>query len=97
MADNCSIHRSGLAKAVAERNGLTLAFTPPYCPWFNPTEFIFSKTKAMYRKARLLGTADFVADVIDAVERVTPADCAACFQHARRVRRIELESCRTEA
>jgi len=91
VMDNCSIHRSGLAKAAAASSGQTLAFTPPYCPWFNPTEFIFAKTKAAYRKARLNGSADFVADVVGALATVTAADCAGCFDHSRRVRQHELE------
>jgi transposase len=97
VMDNCSIHRSGAAKAAAASRGQTLAFTPPYCPWFNPTEFIFAKTKAAYRKARLQGRADFVADVVAALATVSPADCAGCFEHSRRVRQIELAKFRTPA
>ncbi len=97
VMDNCSIHRSGLAKAAASSRGQTLAFTPPYCPWFNPTEFIFAKTKVAYRKARLRGSVDFVADVVDALATVTPADCAGCFEHSKRVRQHELEKSGTPA
>lgn len=97
IADNCSIHKSGAARRAAADLNLRLLFTPPYCPWFNPTEFAFSKTKAAYRRARLAGSEDFVSDVREAVEEITPADCAAFFEHARRVRQIELDKPRGEA
>jgi transposase len=91
IMDNCSIHRSAVAKSAAEGRGQTLVFTPPYSPWFNPTEFIFSKTKAAYRRARLDGRTDFVVDVVSALATVSAADCAGCFNHSRRVRLAELE------
>lgn len=94
LADNLSVHKSAAARQAAAHRGLTLVFTPPYCPWFNPTEYVFSKTKAAYRRARLSGADDFVADVRDAIACVTGADCLACFEHARRARQRELEKSR---
>ena len=73
------------------------AFTPPYCPWFNPTEFAFSKTKEAYRRARLAGAVDFVADVDASLRKLTSEDCSAFFRHAAKVRQIELRKHAAEA
>lgn len=90
IADNCNIHKAKVVKAMAAVNHQTLMYTPPYCPWFNPVEFAFSKTKNAYRRARLEGREDFVLDVRDALAGITQSDCAAFFEHARHVRQIEL-------
>lgn len=91
LADNCSIHKARIVKDVADARNQRLRYTPPYCPWFNPVEYAFSKTKAAYRRARLQGHADFTVDVVEAVGRITSDDCAAFFEHARRNRRLELD------
>ena len=90
IADNCNIHKTETVKSAAKARHQTLMYTPPYCPWFNPVEFAFSKIKNAYRRARLEGRASFVLDVQDALAGITPADCKAFFEHARRVRQIEL-------
>ena len=90
IADNCAIHRTRVAVEIAKQKHQTLLYTPPYCPWFNPVEFAFSKTKSAYRRARLDGRSDFVLDIQDALAGITAADCASFFQHARNVRQIEL-------
>ena len=43
IADNVAFHKSLPARLAAEQRNQTLVFTPPYCPWFNPTEFAFSR------------------------------------------------------
>lgn len=75
IADNCCIHKTNAVKTVAQARNQTLKYTPPYCPWFNPVEFAFSKIKNAYRRARLEGRAEFVVDVRDALSAITPADC----------------------
>lgn len=92
LADNCSIHKAQIVKDVAGTRHQRLVYTPPYCPWFNPVEFAFSKTKSAYRRARFLGHADFTADVASAVSSITPADCLAFFRHARKMRNSELNN-----
>ena len=83
IADNVSFHKGKHVRETADRRGQHLIFTPPYCPWFNPTEFAFSSTKHAYRKARLQGDIDFRHHVREAVEQLTPEKCNAFFRHAR--------------
>ena len=83
IADNVSFHKGKHVRETAARRDQHLVFTPPYCPWFNPTEFAFSSTKHAYRKARLQGDVDFRNHVQGAVEQLTPEKCNAFFRHAR--------------
>lgn len=51
IADNLPSHNvAGVKQALAER-GVTLLFLPPYSPDLNPIEKLFSKLKALLRKA----------------------------------------------
>jgi transposase len=49
ILDNVSFHRSKVVADAASECQLDLVFTPPYSPWFNPTEYAFSLAKRAYR------------------------------------------------
>ena len=83
IADNVAFHKSKAAREAASQRNITLVFTPPYCPWFNPVEFAFSSVKRAYRRSRVNGTDDFVADVKRSLGKVTGATCVGYFKHAR--------------
>lgn len=82
IADNVSFHKSRCVKDVATERGQVLTYTPPYCPWFNPTEYAFSVTKNAYRKARWKGGHGFAGDVLRSVDNLDSSQCAAFFEHA---------------
>jgi transposase len=48
--DNVAFHHSKVAKDAAERKGFILLFVPPYSPWFNPIEGVFSIVKREFYK-----------------------------------------------
>ena len=50
LLDNVSFHHSQSVQSWAVANGVTLLFTPPYSPWFNPIEMCFSIVKREYYK-----------------------------------------------
>ena len=54
LLDNVSFHHSKDVKKYALENNLNLLYTPPYCPWFNPIENVFSVVKNYYRKNRII-------------------------------------------
>ena len=84
ILDNVSFHKSKVVRKVAAECGLELCFTPPYCPWFNPTEYAFSVSKHRYRMARLVGGSDFIGDALCSIEReLDERRCTAFFRHAQ--------------
>jgi transposase len=85
VLDNVAFHKAVAVRDIAERNSMELQFTPPYCPWFNPTEFAFSATKARYRRkmcdsdVSMKDLPDFVTTCLDTL---TADKCSAFFKYA---------------
>jgi transposase len=73
MLDNVAFHHSKIAKVAADKKGFELLFTPPYSPWFNPIEEVFSIVKRAFYKNW---------SIKDAFESVNSMHCAAFFKHA---------------
>jgi transposase len=48
LLDNVSFHHSKVVKEYAAEVGIHLLYTPPYSPWFNPIEGIFSIVKRRF-------------------------------------------------
>lgn len=53
IADNLSSHKVAGVREAIEAVGATLCYLPPYSPDLNPIEKLFSKLKALLRKAAL--------------------------------------------
>jgi transposase len=52
VLDNLSAHRNSEAASAIEAKGATVWFLPPYSPDLNPIEKMWSKIKALLRKAK---------------------------------------------
>jgi transposase len=50
LLDNVSFHHSRRVKDIADLKGWDLLHTPPYSPWYNPIEGVFSIVKRSYYK-----------------------------------------------
>lgn len=50
LLDNASIHKTKLVQDLAISSGFELLHVPPYSPWFNPVEGIFSIVKRHFYK-----------------------------------------------
>ena len=48
LLDNVRFHHSSESRAAAAEKGFELLFVPPYSPWFNPVETVFSVIKRHY-------------------------------------------------
>ena len=76
LLDNASIHKSKEVVQAAASKGFFLLFTPPYSPWFNPIEGVFSVVKRHYYKH---------GDISRAFDIVSSAHCSAFFGHAEKI------------
>lgn len=76
LLDNASIHKSQPVKEVASSKGYSLLFTPPYSPWFNPIEGVFSVVKRHYYK---------YGSISQAFEAVQESHCASFFRHSQKI------------
>lgn len=88
LLDNVSLHKTALVRRTASERGQQLRFTPPYCPWFNPTEYAFSVSKRVFRRLRGLrqqGAGYFEDDIRASLDTVTADKCRAFFDHSSRL------------
>ena len=52
ILDNVAFHHSKKVKTLAASRGWELLYTPPYSPWFNPIEGVFSIVKRDFYKSQ---------------------------------------------
>ena len=82
IMDNLSSHKVTGVREAIEAVGAALMFLPPYSPDFNPIEQVFSKLKALLRKAgerTLPALWDRIGKLLDCFE---PAECRNYFRHS---------------
>ena len=48
LLDNVAFHHARDVKAAAAKKGYAMLYTPPYSPWYNPIETVFSVIKRHY-------------------------------------------------
>ena len=77
LLDNVAFHRSRRALEVVTMRGWDLLFVPPYSPWFNPIEGIFSIIKRVWYAQ---------ASIDNAFYRVTSAHANAFFKQSLELR-----------
>ena len=82
IMDNLSSHKRASVREMIEAKGARLRFLPPYSPDFNPIEMVFSKLKALLRKAAERTVAGLWAAIGRFVDLFTPQECANYFAAA---------------
>jgi transposase len=79
VLDNLSSHKvSGVKKAI-HATGATLLYLPPYSPDFYPIEKLFSKLKALLRKAAKRTIDALWNEIGNLLNAVTPSECSNFF------------------
>jgi len=82
IADNLSSHKVAGVKEAIEAVGATIRYLPPYSPDLNPIEKLFSKLKAMLRKAAARTVDALWEQLGRLVDLVSPNECLNYFQSA---------------
>ena len=82
VMDNLAAHKvAGVAEAIAAA-GASILYLPPYSPDLNPIEQMFSKLKALLRKAAAR-TRDTLWDTIgQLLDAFTPGECRNYLENA---------------
>ena len=79
VLDNLAAHRVKAMARHIRMAGAGCWYLPPYSPDLNPIEKIWSKVKAVVRKAKARTTEAVWEAVARGLEAVTPQDCQGCF------------------
>ena len=82
ILDNLPAHKGPPIRQAIESTGAKLLFLPPYSPDFNPIENAFSKLKALLRKAAARTVEELWRAIRNAIDAITPAECANFFAAA---------------
>jgi transposase len=79
VADKLSCHKVAGIREAIEAVGATLHYLPPYSPDLNPIEKMFSKLKAMLRKAAIRTMGALWDEIGSLIDTVTPQECSNYF------------------
>ena len=82
VMDNLSSHKGSRVQEMIQAKGARLLFLPPYSPDFNPIEKVFSKLKALLRKAAERTVEGLWTTIGKLLDAFTPAECANYFAAA---------------
>jgi transposase len=82
VMDNLPAHRVSGVRSAIERVGAKLLYLPPYSPDFNPIEQVFSKLKALLRKAAARTIDDPWNAIAAILPAFTPEECKNYFVNA---------------
>jgi transposase len=76
ILDNLSSHKVAGVKEASAAAGATVLYLPPYAPDLNPIEKLFSKLKALLRKAAKRSTDDLWKEIGELPNTVSPSEYA---------------------
>ena len=82
IADNLSSHKVAGVREAIEAVGATIRYLPPYSPDLNPIEQLFSKLKAMLRKAAMRTVEALWNEIGRLIETVPDNECRNYFRAA---------------
>ena len=77
--DNLAPHKNERILALIRRCGADVLFLPPYSPDLNPIEKMWSKIKALLRKAEARTGDELLEAIGSALQRVTAGDARGWF------------------
>lgn len=81
VMDNLSAHKNARTIALIEQAAAEVRFLPAYSPDLNPIEMMWSKVKALLRKAQARTHSDLLSAVASSLASVTPQDTLGWFSH----------------
>ena len=79
ILDNLSSHKVAGVRQAIEAAGATLLYLPPYSPDLNPIERLFSKLKALLRKAAKRSLEELWTEIGALLDTIAPNECTNYF------------------
>jgi transposase len=82
ICDNPPAHKVAGVEAIIAAHGATLKYLPPYSPDLNPIEQVFTKLKALLRKAAERTAAQLWQTLGALLDEVQSGECKNYFKNA---------------
>jgi transposase len=81
VMDNLGAHKNERTLTLIRQAGAEVRFLPAYSPDLNPIEMMWSKVKALLRKAHARNHPDLLLAIASALAAVTSQDALGWFAH----------------
>ena len=81
IMDNVGFHHNNNIINTVRNKGHKIIFLPPYSPFLNPIEEVFSKWKCLVRAANCMNEDDLYNKIHTASELITASDVQGYFRH----------------
>ena len=81
VVDNVPFHKSQFASTLLQESGHRLLFLPPYSPFLNPIENLFSKWKSWVKSRRPENELELMQFIEDGSNSVSADDCNGYYRH----------------
>lgn len=81
VMDNLSPHKNPRTLALIAKARATVEFLPAYSPDLNPIELMWSKMKALLRRAEARTNTELLTAITDALRAITSEDAMSWFAH----------------
>jgi hypothetical protein len=83
VMDNVAFHHAETIRAQVVQHGHNLLFVPPYSPFLNPIENLFSKWKHLVCVAAPTSPERLIELINSSASEITPTDCHGFVDHMR--------------
>ena len=81
IMDNVKFHKTTAVKDVITEKGFNLQYLPPYSPFLNPLENMFSKWKEFTKRQRPNNEAELMIAIENGKNTVSAADCNGFYKN----------------
>jgi transposase len=81
IMDNVAFHKCAGIRAAIEQKGHVLKFLPPYSPFLNPIENMFSQWKQLVRAERPQNEERLMVIIDEVFTRITSENCNSYYLH----------------
>ena len=82
IMDNAPIHTSEEVKTLITSRGYHCVYLPPYSPFLNPIEEMWSKIKLGVRRDEVSNKDTLIPRITEAAKTVTVSDCIGWINHS---------------
>lgn len=81
VMDNVAFHKSSIINTKLTEHGHSIVYLPPYSPFLNPIENMFSKVKQLVRSRRVNDQQELFIAIDESFAAILEADCRGYYRH----------------
>lgn len=83
VMDNVAFHKTELVRSIIQNSGHQLLLLPPYSPFLNPIEEVFSQLKSIVKRSNPNNTSELLESIQKSPEEVTSVHLENFVRHSK--------------